>query len=203
MDHDYQTEVIVQSDAHLSDHDSLNEIRRSLVTLTSTVHKLVANQNSMGSAEGEEEPSAYPKSERKHALSRDSLSLNGGSDSADSLYDPGAPQSKRTSYNAERTNRDACQTSLQAVKGSKAASITGVSSLFDKPNQPTAEAYKALQVDEDILCAVESERPPVTCLPEGDPILPNLADRVKRYMQTDARNLKHHQEAYKNLLTTY
>ena len=62
---------------------------------------------------------------------------------------------------------------------------------------------KDIQVEEEILSAVEVERPLVAPLPEGNPLLPKLADRVKRYWQTEASNMRKNQDSYKALLKAH
>ena len=87
-------------------------------------------------------------------LSREFTSSNGGSDSDEPSYESGASKSIRTSHKAERTQGNTQQTN-QAARASKPDSITRVSNLVVKQNQPAVETDNALQVDEDILCALE------------------------------------------------
>eukprot|EP00794_Sanderia_malayensis_P013139 gene13139-14492_t len=69
-----------------------------------------------------------------------------------------------------------------------------------KSNISEGKKSATFDVEEEILSPVEAERPPGNVAPTGDPILPNLAERVVKYWQTDvkkAETFKILQEKYK------
>ena len=84
------------------------------------------------------------------------------------------------------------------------SACTDISALFaKKPEAEVKYVEKDLDVEEEIITAVEGERPPVPPLPKGEPLLPKLADRVKQYWQADARNMRRSQDSYKALINTH
>eukprot|EP00794_Sanderia_malayensis_P003987 gene3987-4536_t len=134
MDHNYIGEETIETEEHhrpdKPGHDALAEIRSSIAALSNTVQQLVAKQSAA------EEPSAYPKY-RKRPFNMETVSLDGGEESDDSLCEPPPPKCYRTSYRAEVTHRDT----------------------HSKSNPLAAAAKGVLQLDEELLCAVESESP--------------------------------------------
>ena len=185
-EHDYSREVVVGVADPPHNGKALEDIRSSIAALAATVESLVAKQQ-------ENEQPIY-----RHVDNEEMVSLGHyDKESEDSLYAPSRPKSQRTSLQAE-----GIRPSAQSLVGMSAC--TGISALFAK--KPEAEAKyveKDLDVEEEILTAVEAERPPVAPLPEGEPLLPKLADRVKRYWQTDARNMRRNQDSYKALVNTH
>ena len=86
----------------------------------------------------------------------------------------------------------------------RTSACADISALFaKKPEVEAKYVEKDLDVEEEILSAVEAERRQVAPLAEGEPLLPKLADRLRRYWQTDARNMRRNQDSYKALINTH
>ena len=163
-EHDYSREVVVGVADPPHNGKALEDIRSSIAALAATVESLVAKQQ-------EDQQPLY-----SHVDDEEIVSLGHyDKESEDSLYAPSRPKSRRTSLQAE-----GIRPSAQSLVGTGASS--DISALFaKKPEAETKCLEKDLDVEEEILSAVEAERPPVAPLPEGEPLLPKLADRVKRY----------------------
>ena len=186
-EHDYSHEVVVGLADPPQREKTLEDIRISIAALTATVESLVAKQQ-----EGQHVTHLNEEDDDEMV----SLGQN-DKDSEDSLYAPSRPKSRRTSSHAEGTRPNA-HTHVRS------GACTDVSALFTKkPEAVVNTRERELNVEEEILCTVEAERPPVAPLPEGEPLLPKLADRVKRYWQTDARNMRRNQDSYKALLNSH
>ena len=136
-----------------------------------------------------------------------SLIDSAGSPRGHSIEDePPAKKAKRTSFTAEKSNttHNSKHTSSQTAedKDTDGKSSSDINALFTKTKAASIEGKKtaSLEVEEEILCAVEAERPPGATVPAGDPVLQNLADRVVKYWQADLKKSETHkvlQDKYK------
>ena len=207
-EHDYNGlshEVVVAS-------DPLSDMRRSIVNLTEMVTKLAERVQS-----AQEEPLGHSKRTQSFSShGEDEVSLHGdtsslidsaGSPRGHSIEDePPAKKAKRTSFTAEKSNttHNSKRTSSQTAedKDTDGKSSSDINALFTKTKAASIEGKKtaSLEVEEEILCAVEAERPPGANVPAGDPVLQNLADRVVKYWQADLKKSETHkvlQDKYK------
>ena len=196
--------------------DPLESMQLSIAALTETVQKLAQRINIRS---GDGSASAYPKP--TVAQDDESVSLYGDLSSAEEQdgsvnEEPPRKLSKRTRLLSERTISPhvSKRTSVSSEKTrgshhytfkrtSNAERQTGKSSdltsLFAKSVVSNKEKADALEVEEDILSAVEAERPPGATAPAGDPILTNLAERVVKYWHSDIKK----SDTYKTLQDKY
>eukprot|EP00794_Sanderia_malayensis_P013520 gene13520-14932_t len=197
----FSHEVIVEN-------DPIRDIKLSIADLTETVKKLAEKVYSPP-----EEPSAYPK-QTMALQEQDEVSLHGSASSLVESSLGGSPiedepprkLSKRTSFVAEMTNIHSqshiSKRTISHAAESNDGKSSDINALVKKSKNNISEGKKSatFDVEEEILSAVEAERPPGSVAPTGDPILPNLAERVVKYWQTDvkkAETFKILQEKYK------
>lgn len=208
-EHDYHGlshEVVVEE-------DPLQDMKRSILNLTEMVTKLAEKVQS-----AQEEPSTYRKQTQSSSShdDEDEVSIHGGATSSLFEYEgssrgnsnedePPAKRAKRTSSTAEKTNTAHTSTrtsSKTAENKDNDGKSSDINALFTKTKVASGEGQKeaSLDVEEEILSAVEAERPPGAAAPAGDPVLQNLAERVVKYWQADLKKSETHkvlQDKYK------
>jgi len=193
QDHDYNvaTEVVV-------DTDQLTDIKNSIAELTSTVKYLLDKQNE---PIVQERPANNANYRKRRYPEEDEISVHVGSNASCDASEQA--KSQRTSLSAEESsqNHQPKHTSQSAVR---ACTSTDLNDLFqkDKSTRKTSNADN-IQLEEEILCAVEQEQAPVAPLQEGEPILQNLADRVHKYWETNPQNAKSLHLVINKLCETY
>ena len=224
MDHNYDGishEVIVNS-------DPINTMQMQIANLNETVMKLmeivkdkVTDDSSYPKEHtvGRKKPYTPPSGEDDVSLYGDSSSIIESSHGG--ISDEGEPPAKlsrRARPMLDKTQGQVSKnTSSETGKAPKAHShvsnntssktaerhdgTSDVNALFRGTENPSKGIPQAsLEVDEEILSAVEAERPPDINTKTGEPVLQNLAERVIKYWQTDIKKSETHkliQEKYK------
>ena len=195
--------------------DSFQSMQVSIAALSETVTELAQKFDSRS-----EVISAYPKPTVMQ--DDESVSLYGENSSTEEHAgcvneEPTRKLSKRTRLQSERTISPQVSKRTSLVSGktrdkysqsSKRTSVaekdigksSDLNSLFAKSVVSDKETPPSnFEVEEDILSAVEAERLPGTTNSTGKPVLPNLAERVVRYWNSDIKK----SETYKILQDKY
>ena len=194
---------------------SFQSMQVSIAALSETVKELAQKFDIRS-----EVISAYPK--LTVMQDDESVSLYGENSSTEERAgsvneEPPRKLSKRTRLQSERTISPQVSKRTNLVSGkirddysqiSKRTSIaekdigksSDLNSLFAKSVVSNKEIPPSnFEVEEDILSAVEAERPPGITNSTGKPVLPNLAERVVRYWNSDIKK----SETYKILQDKY
>ena len=193
QDHVYNvaTEVVV-------DTYQLTDIKSSIAELTSTVKYLLDKQKE---PIVQERPANNANYRKRRYPEEDEISFHVGSNASCDASEQA--KSQRTSLNAEETNQNH-QPKHTSQSAASACTSTDLNDLFqkDKSTRKTSNADN-MQLEEEILCAVEQEQAPLAPLQEVEPILQNLADRVHKYWETNPQNAKSLHLVINKLCETY